>query len=402
MKTIAKCAENLKQELIEWRRYFHQYPELSFEESNTSDYIVRVLKSFGITDIETNIAEHGIVATISNGPGRVIALRADMDALPIQEKTNLKYASKNLNVMHACGHDAHMSMLLGASKLLNEEMKDDNLKGTIKFIFQPAEESANDEGLTGAPYFIKNGILDEVDAIISVHVCPWRKVGEIQVNEGPSMANIDNFELTISGKGGHGGYPHQTVDPIWISSFVLQGIYSLISRKIDPLHVGTISVGELKAEGSKNVIPEKVTIGGTIRSYKSTIRSQLIKELEAVAKICEAFGGTFDLTIQRGEPALYNDAAITRLMKKNAKRLYPDMKIIEEPFGMGGEDFGHMTAVVPGSMFFLGSAFEEKEFQLHTPQFQLNEKALPIGVAVLTACACDLINTEVRREADDN
>lgn len=385
---IATKAESLKQELIKWRRHLHSNPELSFQEVKTSAYILEQLKAIGFTQFHTGIGGHGIVATISGKKGPVIGLRADMDALPIREETGLEYTSTNHGVMHACGHDAHVAMLLGAAKLLKEYADAGLLNGTLKLIFQPAEEDTDEQGFTGAPHLLRSGVIDDVKAAIALHVCPWRKTGELQVNKGPSMANIDNFILTIKGIGGHGGYPHQGKDPLWMASFVLQGIYSLISRRVNPLDVGAISVGEIHGGTTANIIPNRVQIRGTIRSYKKEVRQQLIDELKIVASIVESLGGSYKVEIEHGEPALYNDEKITEVVKRTAKILYPSINIWEEPFGMGGEDFGFIAEKIPSMMFFLGCGLKG---ELHSPYFQLDEDALPIGTALLTKCAQNLL-----------
>lgn len=380
---------------MDWRRHLHRYPELSFQEKKTSDFIQSVLEAEDIFNIQTGIAGYGIVATLSSGSGPVIGVRADMDALPIQEQTGVEYQSEHEGIMHACGHDAHITMLLGAAKLLAEDYREGRINGTIKFIFQPAEESADANGLTGAPYLLRSGMINDLDAVIALHVCPWRNTGELQINKGPSMANIDNFSLEILGTGGHGGYPYQGTDPIWMSSYVLQGIYSLISRKINPLDVGTISVGEIHGGHTANVIPEKIVIKGTLRSYTDDVRQQLIDELQSIAKITESLGGAYQLEIEHGEPALDNDEEITELIKQTAQTVYPNMPIYEEPFGMGGEDFGHITKQIPGAMFFLGCAFNgDTTGSLHTSNFQINEDALPIGVALLSECTHKLLTSK--------
>ncbi len=384
---IATRAKLIKQELIGWRRHLHCYPELSFQEEKTSVYIQNQLEKMGIVDLQTNIAGHGIVATLSGEEGPVIGLRADMDALPIEEETGAMYTSQKKGVMHACGHDAHSAMLLGAAKLLKENQKAGKLPGTVKLIFQPAEEDTDEHGLTGAPHLLQSGAIDDVSKALALHVCPWRKTGEIQVHPGPSMANIDNFSLTVKGTGGHGGYPHQGKDPIWLVSFVLQGIYSLISRKINPLDVGTISIGEIHGGKTANVIPNTVQLTGTMRSYTKEVRSQLIRELQTIASIVETLGGKYELEIEHGEPALYNDRKLTEVVRRSAQALYQNMTIYDEPFGMGGEDFGHIAENIPSSMFFLGCGFEgENERKLHTANFEIDEEALPIGVAILVEC----------------
>ncbi|MDG5787847.1 M20 family metallopeptidase [Evansella sp. AB-P1] len=389
---LVQRSKELKNSLIAWRRHFHKYPELSFRERRTSDFILNILNSLGVFEIERNIGGYGIVATIRASKGPVIGIRADMDALPIQEETEEDYQSVHPYVMHACGHDAHMAILLGVAHLIAEDAKAGRLKGTIKLIFQPAEENGDETGLTGAPYLLQSGAIDDVEQIIALHVCPWRKTGELQINRGPSMANIDNFSLTIKGEGGHGGYPQQTKDPVWITSFILQGIYSLISRKVNPMEVGTISIGHIHGGSAFNVIPEEVKISGTIRSYRPHIRKQLINELRGVAEIANTLGGEYDLEIEYGEPALFNDHWITNVLVDSAYKLYPKMNIHEGPFGMGGEDLGHITEKIPGAMFFLGCGKNSKnDAVLHTPTFNLDEEALPIGVSLLMECAHQLM-----------
>ncbi|MFA9557898.1 M20 family metallopeptidase [Evansella sp. AB-rgal1] len=385
----------LKSKLIEWRHHLHKYPELSFQEKITSTFVLEQLIAMKVFHIETGIAKHGIVATLSSGDGPVIALRADMDALPIQEEAEVTCKSVHSNVMHACGHDAHMAILLGVAEVLAEEWEEERFYGTVKLIFQPAEEDADEFGLTGAPYFLTSGILDDVEKVIALHVCPWRKTGEIQINHGPSMANIDNFTLILKGEGAHGGYPHQGKDPIWISTFIMQALYSLIGRKMNPLEVGAISIGEIHGGSSYNVIPEKVVLKGTMRSFTPQIRMQLKKEVEQIAKIAYSLGGDFELIIEHGEPALNNHPGITEIIKKSAKNISPNIAVYEEAFGMGGEDFGYFTEKIPGAMFFLGCGFDRGEEKvLHSPTFQLNDEALPIGVAILLESTRKLLNRE--------
>lgn len=383
---IKNQAKSLQEQLSKWRRHFHQYPELSFQEAQTSDYIVEVLESFNVFTIERGIAKHGVIATITSGSGPVIGIRADMDALPITEQTDFPYTSAYPGVMHACGHDAHMAILLGVAALVATDYQTGDFRGTVKLIFQPAEEDTNIEGKTGAPYFIEAGLTKQMDAILALHMCPWQRTGSIQVNKGASMANVDNFCLTIIGKGGHGGYPHKSKDPIWMLGFVLQGLYGVISRKVNLLEVGTISVGKIIGGQSPNLIPDKVKIIGTIRSYTDKVRKQLIKELDQVAQLVYSFAGDYQLEIESGEPALDNDGKLIDMIENAGLSLYPNMEIRHAPYGMGGEDFGHFTKEIPGAMFFLGCArTEEMKNSLHASDLTLDEAALPIGVAIIKA-----------------
>lgn len=395
MQSITQRAETLKNQVIDWRRHLHQYPELSFQEQNTSKFVYNQLKSLQVFDIQTGVAGYGIVATIGSGDGPVIGLRADMDALPIQEHAAVDFASQHPGIMHACGHDAHTAMLLGAAHLLAEDYQAGKWEGTIKLIFQPAEEDTDEEGLTGAPHLLRSGAIDDLEAAIALHVCPWRSAGEIQVHAGPSMASIDNFTITVKGTGGHGGYPHQGTDPVWMSTHVLQSLYGIISRRVNPLDVGTVSIGEIYGGSAFNVIPDTVQIKGTIRSYTPEVRLLLMQQVEQAATLVHALGGEYDLNIVRGEPALHNDHLVTELIKESANTLYRDMPVYEEPFGMGGEDFSHITEKIPGTMFFLGCGWTEGQpCHLHSPDLKINEEAFPIGISLLVQTAYRLLENQ--------
>ncbi|WP_139822796.1 M20 metallopeptidase family protein [Tuberibacillus sp. Marseille-P3662] len=377
-------ADAIQTQLTHWRRHLHKYPELGFEETATSQFVEQELRKMGVYELVKDIGGTGIVAILHVGAGPVVGLRADMDALPVQETTGEDYQSQNVGVMHACGHDAHTAMLLGVAHLLADEYKQGHLHGTIKLLFQPAEETADGHGLTGAPYVLQSGALDDIDMIAALHMCPWRNPHEIQINDGLSMANIDNFKMIVKGSGGHGGYPHQGSDPIWMTANLLQNVYGLISRRIDPLEVGTISVGEIKGGQAPNVIPEDVYLSGTMRSYTPETRAQLIHELKSITEVLQGFGGTVDLEIERGEPALNNDPHVNELIRAAATSVDPEITIYNGPFGMGGEDFGHIIETIPGAMFFLGCALSDgKQRDLHTSGFQIDERVLPIGTAIL-------------------
>jgi len=383
---IVKGAESLFDKLTLWRRYLHEHPELSFEEVETSRFIENELRKIDHLHIETNVGGYGIVATLTTGHGPTIALRADMDALPIQEENNHSYVSKNDGVMHACGHDAHTAMLLGAVHLLADQFKKGQLSGTVKFIFQPAEESTDRNGLSGASYMIRDGALEDVDAIIALHVCPWHPVGVVQMNNGFSMANVDVFKATIKGSGGHGGYPHLAIDPLWMLGAILQTFYGTVGRRISPLDIVAASIGKIEAGAVSNVIPSDVNIEGTLRSYSPEAREKLAEEVENVFTLAESFGGSYEFVLEKGEPALNNDMEVNMIIEQSIKEIYPDMHIHWEPFGMGGEDFGYMTEKVPGSMFFLGCSLEDGlDRDLHTPVFDIDEDCLPVGTAIFVA-----------------
>ncbi|GIN90520.1 amidohydrolase [Siminovitchia terrae] len=387
-QTIIEEARAIANELSEWRRHLHQYPELSFKEYETGKFVRSKLEQLGNVAIQTNVAKTGVVGTLSSGGGPTIAIRADMDALPIVEQNEHDFRSKREGVMHACGHDAHTTILLGIAKIFSDRFREGKLSGTVKFLFQPAEEDTDEEGLSGAPRMIQEGILDGVEKVIALHVCPWQPVGVIQVNDGYSMANVDVFHAKIIGSGGHGGYPYMTKDPIWMLGFVLQAFYGLVSRRISPLDTAAASIGKISTGTASNIIPEEVSITGTLRTYSPEAREQLIKEVENVFKITESFGGSSSFTVERGEPALKNDPAVNTVLVQAAKDLYPELKVVREPFGMGGEDFGYMTQKVPGAMFFLGCSLgDRKKRDLHTNIFDIDERCLEMGVSILAETA---------------
>jgi amidohydrolase len=389
-------AEQLANQIITWRRKIHANPELSFKEFATSKLVAETLTMIDGMKVDTNVGyTTAVVGTLSSGEGPTIAIRADMDALPILEGTSHSFASNQEGVMHACGHDAHTSILLGAAHLVAESFKKGEVHGTVKFIFQPAEESTDENQLTGAPHMVKAGALEGVDCIIALHMSPENPVGEVQVNAGFSMANVDVFEAKIMGTGGHGAYPHLGTDPVWMLGPVLQALHGIVARKVSPLDAAVISVGQIKAGSASNIIPTEVFLQGTMRSYKPEVREFLISELEKAFSIVELLGGSYTYGVTRGEPALYNDPRVNQFLKRSIQDLYPDCKLIETPFGLGGEDFAHMTKVVPGAMFFLGCAIQDGlQRDLHTPIFDIDEACLPMGAAIMAETAIRYLNKQ--------
>ena len=347
--------------------------------------------------VETGLGyETSVVGTLSTGEGPTIAIRADIDALPIKEENNVAYASQHDGVMHACGHDAHTAILLGAAQILSEEYQQDKLKGTVKFIFQPAEESTDEKGLSGSPYMVQAGVYDNVDAAIALHMCPWLPVGSAQINDGYSMANVDVFEGKLYGTGGHGAYPDLGTDPIWMLGPVMQALHGIVARKVAALDAAVISIGQIHAGSASNIIPTEVSIKGTIRSYAPEVREQLALELEKAFSIVEPLGGEYSFHVENGEPALNNSPIVNTWFLQSMKELYPELSIINRPFGMGGEDFGYVTQKLPGSLFFLGCGREgESQRDLHTPIFDIDEACLPIGAAILTQTAINFLTGKV-------
>ncbi|EIM06364.1 N-acyl-L-amino acid amidohydrolase [Planococcus antarcticus DSM 14505] len=393
---VVRQANSIAGKLIEWRRTFHRFPELSFQEFGTSHYIAETLQEIDGIKVDTGIGvETSVIGTLTSGEGPTIAIRADIDALPIEEENDTDYRSQNPGVMHACGHDAHSAILLGTATILAKQFKEKGLKGTVKFIFQPAEECIDEEGMSGSPYLVQAGVYDGVDVAIALHMCPWLPVGEVQIHDGYSMANVDVFQAKIKGTGGHGAYPELGTDPTWMLGPVLQALHGIVSRKVPPLEAAVVSIGQIHAGTASNIIPTEVEIEGTIRSYSSEIRELLSNEIEKAFSVTEKLGGEYSLEIQKGEPALVNNPAVNDRFLKAIHETYPDLRITKKPFGMGGEDFGYVTHKLPGSMFFLGSALpNEVQRDLHTPFFDIDESCLPKGVAILVQTALNFLTEE--------
>ncbi|AQQ52405.1 M20 metallopeptidase family protein [Planococcus lenghuensis] len=403
--SFADAAENLRDSLIAWRRKLHRHPELSFQEVETARFITEELKKINGMHVQQGIGTAtSVIGTLSAGEGPVIALRADIDALPIMETSEVEYRSMKEGVMHACGHDAHTAILLGAAVMLAEEFRHGMIAGTVKFVFQPAEEWADAEGLSGAPYLIQAGAYEKVEAAIALHMCPWQPVGAVQMNDGYSMASVDVFEAKLYGSGGHGAYPELGTDPVWMLGPVLQAVHGIVARRISAMEPAVISIGQIHAGTASNIIPAEVSIEGTIRCYSADTRTLIASELKKAFSIVETLGGTYSLVIHNGEPALNNDPFVNRLISAAIHEQYPAFTIVESPFGMGGEDFGYVTEQLPGAMFFLGCApAEGNRRNLHTSAFDIDEACLPAGAAILAKAAVKfLTGADVSGRGDED
>ncbi|MFD1362096.1 M20 metallopeptidase family protein [Lentibacillus salinarum] len=392
-RDIKTTAQAMSERLIGWRQHFHRIPELSFQEVETSRFVAETLKKIPGMQVATGVGyPTAIVGTLSSGTGPTIGIRADMDALPIQEENDRDYTSEREGIMHACGHDAHTAIGLGTASVLGKLFQNGQLEGTIKCLFQPAEETADAQGSTGAPYMIKAGALDDVDCVLALHMSPEDQVGDVKVHDGYSMANVDVFRATVYGSGGHGAYPQLGTDPIWMLGPVLQALHGIVARRVSPLDSAVISIGSIQSGSASNVIPSEVHVTGTIRSYQPDVRELLHHELDKAFSLVKALDGDYELSITPEDPALSNDPATNRVIQRAIKDLYPDFRLIDEPFGLGGEDFAHMTRAVPGAMFFLGCAVgDDKTRDLHTPYFDIDEQVLPIGVSILAETARRLL-----------
>ncbi len=374
-------AKQIESTIVAWRRQFHMNPELGFEEFQTSATVSQVLNELGYR-VRSGVGRTGVIGEKGHGKP-LIAIRADMDALPIQEANQTTYASQVPGKMHACGHDAHTAIVLGVAKLLADEV----FPGTIRLIFQPAEEVADDENKSGAPRMIEDGAMENVDAILALHVDAHTPVGDIRIGSGPSSGGVDNFFVTILGKGGHGARPHEAVDPIWISAHLIFALNGIISRQIDPFAPAVVSIGSIHGGAAENVIPDQVTLSGTIRYMDAEVQKQIHREIEKACSIACSLGGDYSLKVMISDPPMINDAKVVGFVQEVASDLLGKEHVLPPRKGLGAEDFGRFTEIAPGAMFGLGCMIEGDERVHHNPRFDIDERCLPIGAAILAETA---------------
>ncbi len=380
-------AQAIADEIIRLRRDVHQHPELSFQEFRTAALVADTLQEIGI-EVQTGVGRTGVIGRLGSGDGPTIAIRADMDALPIVEKNEVGYRSQNEGVMHACGHDSHTAMLLGVAHLLKQSYLAEPWHGNVRLLFQPAEEAFDSDGISGATAMINDGALAGVDAVIALHVASDRPSGLLHFQDGYSLAAVDQFEAWIHGDGGHGAYPHNGSDPLFMLGPILNALYAIPSRQINPLRPSVVSLGQVCGGQVTNVIPNAVHLLGTIRSYQEEVRQKLWQEVERALKLSEPLGGSYDLEIQAGYPAMYNDAQVNGWLRQVALELAGETAVIDAEFGMGAEDFAYMTQKAPGAMFMLGAATPDgRERHHHTDIFDIDESVLALGTAVLAETA---------------
>ncbi|MFL0363491.1 amidohydrolase [Pseudobacillus sp. 179-B 2D1 NHS] len=381
--------ETVEKEVISWRRHFHENPELSYQEHNTSEYIYNLLKTFPNLEV-TRPTKTSVLAVLkgskqSEGKEHTIAFRADIDALPIQEEADVEFKSKNPGVMHACGHDAHAAMLLGAARVLSEKKAE--VAGEIRFIFQHAEEVLPG----GAQELVKQGAMKGVDYAFALHVSPYERTGTICIREGVFCAAADDFEIKITGRGGHASTPELTIDPLIIGAEITTNIQQIVSRKISALRAPVVSVTTFHAGGALNVIPEYAELGGTIRSLDPDSRVKAREHLEKIVKgITEAHGATYEINWYLGYPAVVNKKEAVDVSRAVVEEIRGKENAInvEEPM-FGTEDFSAYSEAVPASMQFIGVHSEElgEAYPLHHPQFKIDENALKYGVEYFVGIA---------------
>ncbi|GAB4161628.1 MAG: M20 family metallopeptidase [Candidatus Promineifilaceae bacterium] len=390
-------AHRLADELIRIRRDIHQHPELSFQEFRTAALVADTLREIGL-EPRTGVGRTGVTAQIGNGQGPTIGIRADMDALPIWEKTNCAYASQNPGVMHACGHDAHTAILLGAAHLLKQSLFEDNWQGNVRFLFQPSEETFDAQGISGAQAMIQDGALDGLDAVIALHVASDRPTGFCLFQDYHSLAAVDSFQAWIRGHGGHGAYPHQGSDPIYMLAAILPAIYAIPSRLINPLRPCVVSLGHIQGGATTNVIPNEILLEGTIRSHHEDVRQKLWVEIENALRLSTVMGGSYELKINKGYPALFNAPEVNGWMRQTAQDLVGSECVRNMEFGMGAEDFAYMAQETKGAMFMLGAAIPDGVARHHhTDIFDIDESVIPIGAAVLAETARRFVTGQLNR-----
>ena len=375
---------NTEEYIISLRRYFHEYPELSFKEYKTADKIEEELKKLGLKP--ERITETGIICNIKGNGNKTIAIRADIDALPIKEENDIEYKSRNEGIMHACGHDTHIAMLLGVAKMFSEEK---NLKGNIRLIFQPAEETPPG----GAVDMIKNGCLDGVDYIIGQHIWGNKEMGKAFIYYHEMMANADHFAIKINGKGGHGSRPQSAIDVIYISAHLVEMLNTIVSREIDPQEPAVLTVGTLNAGYRNNVIAAHAELTGTVRTFSKEVQEKIEKRIRDILNgLKETYKIKYEYEFLKGYPVLINNEEVSKILEKNAENVLGKGNVLHPKPAMGGEDFSYFMDEAPGAYYLLGGGLNNHEaVSNHSPEFLIDESVLINGAKILKESAEDLL-----------
>lgn len=384
LQPLLAAGQRIESELVDFRRDLHRNPELSMQESETAAKVADRLRAIGF-EIKTGVGGHGIVAELSGGkPGKTIALRADMDALPIEEESGVPFASERPGVMHACGHDAHTTMLLGAARMLMERRADIN--GNVRFLFQSAEEINR-----GARLMIEQGALDGVDEIYGLHNLPTLAVGKVATRYGSLMGSVDRFEISLTGKGGHGAIPDQSIDPVVAASAIVMGLQTAVSRELSPFDPAVVTVGSVQAGDTYNVIPHRASMVGTIRTFSPRVQATMQERIARIAgRIAEAYRCTAEVDYVEMTPVLVSADDCVAHVERTVEAVIGADNRIEAAPTLAGEDFSLYLQNVPGCFFWLGSGpleGAERAYGLHHPKFRIEEDCLPLGASILAAVA---------------
>jgi amidohydrolase len=378
----------LETEAIAWRRHLHANPELSFEEHETSRFVEETLRSFGCYEIERPTPTSVVARLRGDRPGRVLALRADMDALPIHEEVDLPFASRVPGVMPACGHEGHTAVLLATAKLLGERRAE--LSGELRLLFQHAEELPPG----GARELVAAGVMDGVDAVVGIHLISEYPVGQVAAQGGPLLAAADTVAIEIRGRGGHAAYPHTTVDPVVVAAQAITALQQIVSREVDPLDNAVVSLTRLAAGTADNIIPEVVRMSGTVRTFRAETRASVRSAIERVLRgVTEAHGASFEFEYAEGYDAVVNDADVAEIVAAAARAEVGEDGVLEVAPIMGGEDFSAYLSAAPGAFFFVGARHDEHgAIPHHNPNFVIDEASLRTGIAVFARTALDVLS----------
>jgi amidohydrolase len=383
--TMLERARQIQDQLVAWRRELHMAPELSFRETRTAARIAEEMERLGCR-VRTGVGRTGVVADLGRGQP-LVGIRADIDAIPIQEANDVPYASQCLGIMHACGHDAHTAIAMGAATLLAGI----GLPGTVRFLFQPAEEQADEEGLSGALRMAQDGAFEGVDAVLGLHVDASSPVGKVKVSAGPVTAGSDSFVAAIFGRGGHPGMPEKAIDPVYIAGHVILALHAIVSQRVTAGSAATLVVTALRAGEVANVIPQRVEMTGSIRYKDPAVRALLHAQVNSALQISQALGGSYELAFKTGLQPTVNDARIAARVQEVAADLLGPECFKTPDYGMAGEDFSAIASLVPSTWFALGCGIEGDERFHHHPRFDVDERCLPIGAAILAETALRLL-----------
>jgi len=399
---IARAAEGLRQKMIEQRRDFHMNPELSNREERTAKVVAERLRALGLDEVKTGVGKHGVVALLKGKlPGGVVAVRADMDALPIQETIDVSYKSKNPGVKHACGHDLHMTIELGVAEVLSKMR--DRIRGTVKFIFQPAEEGPPAGERGGAPLMIAEGCLENPrpSAIFGLHVMPNIEVGQIGVNSGPTMASSDRFSITVRGKKVHGAYPHDGIDAVVVAAECVAALQTIRSRRVNTQEPLVITLGSIHGGNRFNIIADEVKLEGTMRTLNEEVRAKAMEMMkQTLAGVTSAYGAGYELEFGSNNAVTYNNPALVEATLPTMKRILGEKNVTTPLPQMGAEDFSSYQKVIPGFFYFLGVGNKSKGItaMIHTPEFDADEQSLVIGVKLMSNVLLDYLDRNAERQ----
>ncbi|MGD9683683.1 MAG: M20 family metallopeptidase [Candidatus Obscuribacterales bacterium] len=384
---LLERARAMYSDLIAYRRHIHSNPELSFKESKTADFVAERLREFGLSP-RVGVGNTGV--TVDIGEGRTVAIRADMDALPIEETNGTGYDSCNKGVMHACGHDAHTACGLGAARLLAENPPE---KGRIRIVFQPAEEDTNEDGISGATLMIRDGAFEYVEKVVALHVFPDLATGKIALRPGPLLAACDRFDIKVQGKGTHGAWPHLGVDAVVVASQMVQAIQTITSRRKSSLSPAVVTVGGIRSSTFRpNIVADSVEITGTVRFFHKETGEMIRREIASIAGMADLMGGSHELRYISENPAVQNDPAVVELVDSVATAMLGEQAVEEAHMEMGAEDFSFLSEQFPSCFICLGAQIAGDTRMLHTSTFDIDENCLPVGAALLAASALAMLD----------